>query len=380
MTLLTGLSFASPPSGWPPFLRAPREYPPHIANAVGRLWNDPTFTRTVRGEPAPVPLAFYLRFVDAPDVAAAAARHLGLTTYEVRARGDAWWETTGGGAQGVFRVLARDGGRRVLLSWGTHRGSILGTIGGSALTQLTFGDDDGRVTQRLDVNAIIDAGLAAGLTRPFLLLFGWFVDRKLGEALRTAAAAAAWAHANPTDFCAWLDRTVTGDRRAEALEVFHECGWLSSASPELGRSLPDDRARDLDNGARGRHRVFRLAAREDFGGHAPGKAVRIPRRNVVLVELSRHVAQRGERGMARHETFEQLGDGMADHQTLAGEIVEGLQRFLGRLLAHEATLCVEALARAERGKRQVAFGLGEPARRFGLRPADEARSLRGALA
>jgi hypothetical protein len=212
------------PRSWPTFLHAPQEYPPQIAEAVSRLWLDATFTRTVTGEVAPVPLAFYLRFVDAPDVAAAAARHLHLTTYEVRVRGDDWYEASGGGARGVYRVLVRDGGRRVLLSWGTHRGSILGTIGGSALTQLEFGEAGGRVTQRLVVNAIIDNGVLASLARPFVLLFGRFVDGKLTEAFRTTATAAAWAHATPGEFCAWLDGTVTGRRRAELIEVFGECG------------------------------------------------------------------------------------------------------------------------------------------------------------
>lgn len=222
---LTVTSPASVPGSWPPFLHARDAYPPQIADAVRRLWLDATFTRTVTADAGPVPLPFYLRFVDAPDVAAAAARHLRLTTYEVKVRGDDSYEAAGGGARGVYRVLMRDGGRRVVLSWGTHRGSILGTIGGSALTQLEFGDTaDGRVTQRLVVNAIIDNGVLASLTRPFLLLFGKFVDRKLTEAFQTTATAAAWAHGNPGDFCAWLDRTVTGDRRAELLDVFDECG------------------------------------------------------------------------------------------------------------------------------------------------------------
>lgn len=212
------------PRSWPPFLHARDEYPPQIAEAVWRLWLDATFTRTVTAEAAPVPLAFYLRFVDAPDVAAAAARHLQLTSYEVRVRGEDWYEASGGGARGVYRVLMRDGGRRVMLSWGTHRGSILGAIGGSALTQLEFGEAGGRVTQRLVVNAIIDNGVLARLARPVLLLFGGFVDRKLTEAFQTTATAAAWAHANPGEFCAWLDGTVTANRRAELVEVFDECG------------------------------------------------------------------------------------------------------------------------------------------------------------
>jgi hypothetical protein len=106
---------------------------------------------------------------------------------------------------------------------GTHRGSILGTIGGSALTQLEFGAAGGRLTQRLVVNAIIDDWIVAGLARPFLRLFGRFVDRKLTEAFQTTATAAAWASADPAAFCAWLDRMVTGRRRAEVLGTFEEC-------------------------------------------------------------------------------------------------------------------------------------------------------------
>ena len=221
----------SVPRDWPPFLRAHDEYPPQIAHAVSQLWRDATFTRTVTAEAAPVPLDFYLRFVDTPDVAAAAARHLRLTTYEVTVRGDDWYEASGGGARGVYRVLMREGGRRVVLSWGTHRGSILGTIAGSALTQLEFGEADGRLTQRLVVNAIIDNGVVARLARPFVLLFGRFVDRKLTEAFQTTAAAAAWAHANPGDFCAWLDGTVTGARRAEIVDVFEQCAGRLAARP-----------------------------------------------------------------------------------------------------------------------------------------------------
>src|SRR4051812_40827218 len=180
---LTVASLAAAPRQWPAFLPASEKYSPPIADAIRRLWSDATFTRTVSAAPAPVPLSLYLRFVDAPDVTAAAARHLGLTTYDVKALGDDWYEAGDGDrTRGVYHVLVRDGTRRVLLSWGTHHGSMLGTIGGSALTRLEFADDEGRAAQRLVVNAIIDHGLVATLTRPILLLFGSFVDRKLTEA------------------------------------------------------------------------------------------------------------------------------------------------------------------------------------------------------
>jgi hypothetical protein len=237
LLVITVTSLGSAPADWPPFLRPRAEYPAQITKAVERLWRDATFTRTVSAEPAPVPLSFYLRFVDAPDVTAAAARHLRLTTYDVKVLGDDWYEANDGhgGASGVYRVLMRDGGRRVLLSWGTHRGSILGTVGGSALTRLEFADAGGRATQRLVVNVIIDNTVAARITRPLLVVFGRFVDRKLAEAFRTTAAAAAWAHTKPDEFCAWLGRAFTGARRVELLGVFGEC---ASRAPRAVSLVP----------------------------------------------------------------------------------------------------------------------------------------------
>ena len=89
-------SFGSVPGDWPPFLRAGEDYPAPITSAVKRLWTDATFTRTVNADPAPVPLSFYLRFIDAPDVTAAAARHLGLTTYRVKVLGYDYHEADDG--------------------------------------------------------------------------------------------------------------------------------------------------------------------------------------------------------------------------------------------------------------------------------------------
>ena len=224
LLVLTVTALGSAPLDWPPFLRASDEYPAEIARDVKRLWTDATFTRTVSADPAPVPLSFYLRFIDAPDLAAAAARHLRLTTYDVKVLDDDVYEVNNGDStHGVYRVLRRDGGRRILLSWGRHRGPIVGTVGGSALTTLDFANDSGRSSQRLAVNVIVDQRATATITRAIVPLFGWLVDRKLGEAFRTAAAAAAWAHGKPHEFCAWLNAALTAARRRELLDVFDEC-------------------------------------------------------------------------------------------------------------------------------------------------------------
>jgi hypothetical protein len=99
----------------------------------------------------------------------------------------------------------------------------VGTVGGSALTRLDFAEDSGQSAQRLAVNVIVDQRATAAITRAIVPLFGWLVDRKLGEAFRTAAAAAAWAHGRPDEFCAWLGGALTADRRRELLDVFDEC-------------------------------------------------------------------------------------------------------------------------------------------------------------
>jgi hypothetical protein len=84
--------------------------------------------------------------------------------------------------------------------------------------------------------------------------------------------------------------------------------------------------------------------------------------------------------MTLDERLEELGDGVTDDHTLAGQVVERLQGLLGRLLADEAALRVEALARTERREGEVAFGLSEPASRFNPGLSDGARLLRGAPA
>ena len=106
-------------------------FPEDVAASVEQLWLAPTLTRTVEGDPARVPFELYLVFVDEPAVTAAAARHLGLARYEVEAIDGGWYRATDNdGASGVWRVLAREPTRRVVLSRGEHSGRLLGHIGG----------------------------------------------------------------------------------------------------------------------------------------------------------------------------------------------------------------------------------------------------------
>jgi hypothetical protein len=211
---------------WPDFLPRPDRFPPDVVDQVARVWKDPTLTRTVEGPSAAVPLDVYLAFVDAPDVTTAAARFLHIGKQEVRALGDDLYEASdGGGARGRYRVLAREEHRRVILSWGRHRGAWLGTIRGKALTVIDFSPRDGGVDQRLTAYVLIENAVAARLARVFAPIFGGLADRKLTEAFTVVARVTAWAMEHPDEFCEWFARESLADGRYERVQTaLDRCG------------------------------------------------------------------------------------------------------------------------------------------------------------
>jgi hypothetical protein len=227
---------ASASTPWPPFLPPPASYPPGVVAGVERIWSDPTLRRTVHGEPAPIPGPIYMAFFDTPDVTAAAARHLKLAKYEVRAQGDDAYEADDrSGAHGVYQVLFREHRRRVLFSRGYHTGRI-GTIRGSALTVVDFRDADGRTTPRLTAYVLIDNRVAATLARALQLIFGHLADRKLMEGFKVTADVAAWAIHHPDESCPWLaDAPVPPARREPLLDILPGC---RRAAASIGPPLP----------------------------------------------------------------------------------------------------------------------------------------------
>jgi hypothetical protein len=212
-------------TAWPPFLPARDQIAPDIAAAVAHVWNQPTLQRSVRGPMvAAVPLELYEAFIDAPDIAAAAARHLGLARHEVRAvDADTYEASDRDGARGRYRILVREPGRRVMLSWGEHTGGLLGTVSGSALTELHFAARPGGVEQQLSAYVRIDDELTARLARLLVPLFGFIADRKLAEGLVLCARTAAWAAAYPEEFRAWLEaQPIPPERRNAMLRHLRE--------------------------------------------------------------------------------------------------------------------------------------------------------------
>src|SRR2546430_4232495 len=198
-TVARGQSFAP---GWPALLASRDGFPPEVVSTVERVWSEPTLHRTVHGRPARVPFAIYVAFVDSPDVTAAAARFRELASYEVEPLDeDRYLADDHDGARGVYRVLVRESHRRVMVSWGQHSGHILGTIRGSALTDLELIPRGETVEQTLTAYVRIDNRLAAALARLLIPLFGYLADRKLAEGIGVSAPVAGGAVEGPGGVC-----------------------------------------------------------------------------------------------------------------------------------------------------------------------------------
>ena len=203
--VLTLVAWAQATEPWPSFLPPRVTFPPVIAAGVERVWRRPTITRRVEGEQAQAPFDLYVALIDAPEVTAAAARHLKLARYEARRLGDDWYQAEdGAGARGEYHVLVRERTRRVMFSHGSHRGRILGTITGAALTEIHFEPQGGHVVQGLTAWVLIENRFVAAMARLLVPLFGQVVDRKLQEAFRVTARVAEWAASRPGEFCQWL--------------------------------------------------------------------------------------------------------------------------------------------------------------------------------
>jgi hypothetical protein len=232
LAVCAAAAWADPLGAWPPFLPTRASFNEPTAAHVEQIWADFTFQRTVRGRPAHAPFELYVALVDTPDVAAAAARFKEISRDEVRAVGEDWFEASDpAGAHGFYRVLYRDATRRVLLSWGEHSGTVLGTIRGSALTVLTFEPREGAVEQELAAYVRIENAVAAAVARALVLIFGGFADRRLRESFAVGSRVAEWAATEPEAFCAWLTGApLPAERKARVTSVVPGCGKRTRAA------------------------------------------------------------------------------------------------------------------------------------------------------
>ena len=219
------LTAAAPAAEWPAFLPPAARFSGRVVADVESAFGAPTLKRTVTAKPAPVPLRTYLGFVDAPDLTAAAARHLRLARYEVAMLGpDSYRADDKSGNRGWYSVLERDGGRRVILSWGAHEGPLTGTIRGHALSILEFEDLGDQTAQTIHAWVRIDSGAAAAIVRALAPIFGHVIDSKLTEGFGVTARVAEWALEHPAEFCDWLQQEPSlGERRGDMPDGLPTC-------------------------------------------------------------------------------------------------------------------------------------------------------------
>jgi hypothetical protein len=145
-------------------------------------------------------------------------------TRSSRSRTGGTARTDNDGARGVWRVLAREPTRRVVLSRGEHTSRFLGRIAGSAFTVMEFVAADDVVQPTLTTRVYIANPVAASLARLLLPLFGRLADRKLGEGFVVTARVAEWAVERPREFCDWLVQApVALAGRARVLAVLPDC-------------------------------------------------------------------------------------------------------------------------------------------------------------
>jgi hypothetical protein len=153
--------------------------------------------------------------LDHPDFAAAVARALRLGRYQVSARDDGYWGDDTRGARGMVRMLYAEEGRRLFHLEGTYEGRGLPTIQGQMLVLIEFRHEEDpaggtRVEASVTGHIRLDtplvgtvAQLATTIARPAVTRAA---ERKVRRFFGTVARVSRWAHDQPEQFWAALER------------------------------------------------------------------------------------------------------------------------------------------------------------------------------
>lgn len=205
----------------PPWIPEPERLPLEIRAEISAIWKRRTIARTAAGQPAPVPIALYQLFVDAPEITAAAGLHLGVGKYRVTRQGaDVYDVEDGDGARGQYRVIARNPIQRVVIAKIERTTRLIGHVRASSLSLLTLTPDIGtdgkpQIAQRVDNVVRIDHRVVALIAKLVLPLFPEYADRKIAEIFNVAAKVSAWGHEQPEAFCQWLAEQPDADRHRQ---------------------------------------------------------------------------------------------------------------------------------------------------------------------
>ena len=192
------------------------------------------FHRTVQGLTFRSHEPVFLYLVDHPDLAASAARALGVAKYRIEPRPDGtYWGDDARGVKGVIEVVYADPHKRVLHAQGTYDTKWLPTIYARIVLVLEFehrngADGQSRVTNDLTGYLRVDNAFLGALARLVGPIVGSAVDRKVARTFGVAGKVSERAYGDPAGFLQTLGNAQDVDRR-----------HLAALAARLGRTDGD---------------------------------------------------------------------------------------------------------------------------------------------
>jgi hypothetical protein len=208
-------------SPWPPFL--PHSADKRSDDLVAQMWQKRTFERKLNPAPVSVPMDLYVALINAPEVVAAAANHLGMTTSTLNAVADRTYEwRSQEGSRALLRVLLSEPTQQVTLSQAQLVVHGI-TIRGSVLGHLKLSSVEGGVHQELATYVRIDSAILAWLTKAFLPLMPRTVDAELSRGFEITGAVARWAWQDREEFCHWQETSRFAPERVKLIADTARC-------------------------------------------------------------------------------------------------------------------------------------------------------------
>ncbi len=192
---------------------------PPLQERLRDVMDGAAFQRTVRGLNFRSHEPVFLYLVDHPDLAAAAARALGVAKYRIERRSDGtYWGDDARGAKGIIEVVYADSHKRVVHAQGTYDTKWLPTIHARIVLILEFehrngADGQSRVTNDLKGYLRMDNAFLDALARLVGPIVGSTVDRKVARTFAIAGKVSERAYDDPAGFLQALRNAPDVDRR-----------------------------------------------------------------------------------------------------------------------------------------------------------------------
>jgi hypothetical protein len=233
IVLVAAVAWGSAGDGRVPFDRLPQPAQERLRDVVDHA----VFERTVRDVTFRSRESLFLYFLDHPDVAAAAARALGVANYQVHQRSDGtYWGDDTRGAKGIVEVVYADPRKRVVHAQGTYDTKWLPTIHARIVLVLDFEHHqgaDGQVYATSDVTGYlrVDNRFLDTLARLVGPIVVGAVDRKVARTAGIAAKVSERAYDDPAGFLEALRKLPDLDQ-AHLAAVAARLGPTDASRPE----------------------------------------------------------------------------------------------------------------------------------------------------